>query len=141
VRPGTSSSQVAAWLWASPNTLMGWVLGLVVLGFGGRVQFVSGVAEFHGGALSRLVTSPPWRMRFSAITLGHVILGVSAEALARLRAHEHVHVRQYERWGPFFLPAYVLSSAWQLANGRSMYLGNHFERQAFAQDAENAPET
>ena len=138
MRPRASSGQIAAWLWASPNTLLGWALGLVVLSLGGRLQFVSGVAEFHGGALSRLARSLPPRMRFGAITLGHVILGVSSDALARLRTHEHVHVRQYERWGPFFLPAYALSSAWQLANGRGAYRSNHFERQAFAQEAAKA---
>jgi hypothetical protein len=26
------------------------------------------------------------------------------------RQHEHIHVRQCERWGPFFLPAYGVAS-------------------------------
>jgi hypothetical protein len=46
-----------------------------------------------------------------------------------LRKHEHVHVRQYERWGVLFIPAYVLSSLWQVLRGRSAYSANHFERQ------------
>jgi hypothetical protein len=49
-----------------------------------------------------------------------------------LRAHEQVHVRQYERWGPFFVPAYLASSLWQGLCGRHLYRDNHFERPAFA---------
>ncbi|MDO8964417.1 MAG: hypothetical protein Q7W30_08015 [Coriobacteriia bacterium] len=47
--------------------------------------------------------------------------------------HEHVHVRQYERWGPFFLPAYAISSLVQLARGGDPYRDNRFERQAYAE--------
>jgi hypothetical protein len=60
-----------------------------------------------------------------------VILGASDADLDAARGHEQVHVRQYERWGPFFLPAYLLSSVWQLAMGRRCYRDNYFERQAF----------
>ena len=35
-----------------------------------------------------------------------------AHALNSLRDHEQVHVAQYERWGVFFVPGYLLSSAW-----------------------------
>jgi hypothetical protein len=47
------------------------------------------------------------------------------------RSHEQVHVRQYEQWGPLFLPAYLASSLWQLACGRHCYRDNWFERQAY----------
>jgi hypothetical protein len=53
-----------------------------------------------------------------------VILGASEADLDAARGHEQVHVRQYERWGPFFLPAYLASSAWQLACGRRCYRDN-----------------
>ena len=43
-----------------------------------------------------------------------------------------MHVRQYERWGIFFLPAYALSSLWQLAHGRDWYRDNRFELRAYA---------
>ena len=46
-------------------------------------------------------------------------------------------MRQYERWGPFFLPAYLLSSLLQLLRGRHPYRENHFERQAYAAVAEH----
>jgi hypothetical protein len=114
--------RIAGYAWASPNTLIGIVAGLAVLPCGGTVRIVRGVAEFAAGI--------PLRVRFDAITFGHVIIGVSEAKLAAARDHEHVHVRQYEAWGPFFLLAYAASSAWQLVRGRSMYYDNYFERQA-----------
>ena len=62
------------------------------------------------------------------MTLGHVVLGRNARALEVTRAHERVHVRQYESWGPFFLPAYFLAGAYALAMGRHPYFDNRFER-------------
>ena len=124
--------RLAAYAWASPNTLLGLLAGLVVLALGGRVRVVRGVTEFSDGLLASWVADP---VRFNAITFGHVILGVSEAELAAARSHEHVHVRQYEAWGPFFLPAYAASSLWQLLRGRRMYRDNFFERQAYAADA------
>jgi hypothetical protein len=79
----------------------------------------------------------PGTFRFSAITFGHVILGLSEASLAAARSHEHVHVAQYEAWGPFFLFAYAASSAWQLVRGRRIYRDNFFERQAYAAQADS----
>ena len=42
-----------------------------------------------------------------AHTLGHTVLGQTDAALEIAREHELVHVRQYERWGPFMGPAYL----------------------------------
>ncbi len=105
-----------------------------MLATGGRVRVVQGTFEFCGGLLPAGLARLPQSCRFSAITLGHVILGVNSQCLDRLRAHEQVHVAQYGRWGPFFLPAYLLSSAWQLCCGRCPYRDNCFEKQAYAQD-------
>jgi len=118
--------------WAAPYTAVGLLLGVFILLFGGTWRSWRGTIEFGGGGCGRLLSRLPQRMRFSAMTLGHVILGVDGAALAELRPHEHVHVRQYERWGPLFLPAYVLSSLVQLLRGRHPYRENHFELQAFA---------
>ncbi len=71
-------------------------------------------------------------MPFAAMTFGHVILGVSHEELARLRAHELVHVRQYERLGVLFFAAYPLASLVAWARGGCPYLGNRFEVEAYA---------
>ena len=125
----------AAYAWASPNTLLGFLAGLVVLALGGKVRVVRGVAEFSGGLLASWVAGT---VRFSAITFGHVILGVSEADLAAARFHEHVHVRQYEAWGPFFLFAYAGSSLWQLLRGRRMHRDNFFERQAYAAEGKFA---
>ena len=53
-------------------------------------------------------------------------------ALDRSRAHERVHVRQCERWGPLFIPAYLLASAVLWCQGRDFYEENPFEREAYA---------
>ncbi|HEX9708166.1 MAG TPA: hypothetical protein VGA24_11065, partial [Steroidobacteraceae bacterium] len=87
--------------------------------------------EFSGGLIGNMFASRIIACRFRAITLGHVILGTDAAALSAAREHEHVHVGQYEQWGPFFLPAYLASSLWQLLLGRRCYRDNYFERQAF----------
>ena len=123
---------IARYLWAGPNTGLGLLLGALVLLFGGRWRRHLGVVEFFGGAAGAALARVPQPLGFSAMTLGHVILAVDRSALAQLRRHEHVHVRQYERWGPLFLPAYLLSSFLQLLRGRNPYRENHFERQAFA---------
>jgi hypothetical protein len=124
--------RTVAYAWASPNTLLGLIAGLAVLGFGGRARLVCGNLEFYGGRLGTLVSSAH-AYSFEAITFGHAILGVSAAQLEAARQHEHVHVAQYERWGPLFLPAYGASSLWQLVQGRHVYRDNFFERQAYAQ--------
>ena len=125
-------SRLIAYSWAAPNTLLGLATGLVMLCLGGRLRFVAGVAEFHGGWLGRIVARLPEQVGFGAMTLGHAILGIDQATLCVLRTHEHAHVRQYEQWGLFFLPAYALSSLWQVVNGRSAHASNFFERQAYA---------
>jgi hypothetical protein len=64
------------------------------------------------------------------LTFGHVVLAQDAQALECTRAHERVHVRQYERWGPLFIPAYAASSLWAFARGRHFYFHNAFEEEA-----------
>ena len=123
--------RVMSYAWASPNSLLGLIGGMAMLCFGGRVRRIRGSAEFSGGLIGSLLASPAVARPFRAITLGHVILGTDETALSTARQHEHVHVRQYELWGPFFLPAYLASSFWQLLCGRRCYRDNYFERQAF----------
>jgi hypothetical protein len=127
--------RVAGYVWAAPNTAIGLLGGVTMLCFGARLRFVRGVAEFSGGFLVELAHSFPSSMGFCAVTFGHVILGTSERELDFVRDHEHVHVKQYESWGPLFLPAYLGSSVWQLAKGRRAYRDNFFERQAFASES------
>lgn len=121
------------YLWAFPNTAVGLLLVLPALATGGRVQRVRGVVEIHGGLVAWLLRhAVPLKGGALALTLGHVVLGRSAETLARCRAHEHVHVRQAERWGLFFVPAYFASSLRAWLRGQDPYYDNVFEREAFA---------
>ena len=124
-----------AYVWTAPNTLVGLVVGLVMVACGAQLQRREGVVECHGGVFGRWLSALPHPFCFAAITLGHVILATDAQQLAASREHELVHVRQYERWGALFLPAYALSSAWQLVRGRRPYRDNVFEREAYAVDA------
>lgn len=121
--------RAAAYAWASPNSVLGLLAGLLVLLVGGRARRVSGTAEFYGGVLGGFICRHPGSLRLSVVTLGHVVLGASGPRLDALRAHERVHVRQYERWGPLFLPAYAISSLAQIARGGHWYRDNAFERQ------------
>ncbi len=126
-------ASIWAYLWASPNTLLGLALGLVGRLGGGRARPHEGILEIDGRALCwflRRAPLPPAGVE--ALTLGHVILGRSPRCLERCRAHELVHVRQYESWGPLFLPAYAMSSLWQWLRGRDPYRDNRFEREAYA---------
>lgn len=116
------------YLWASPGTFVGFALGALALPFGARWSRRQGVVEV---ALRPAVTrAAPRLLPISAITFGHVVLGRSAAELERLRAHEHAHVAQYERWGALFLLAYPLASALQLLRGRRPYHDNAFEAEA-----------
>jgi len=124
-------NRVAARAWALPYSIIGLLLTAAALVTGGRAARVGGVLESHGGAVSfmlrRLV---PLRGGASAMTLGHVVVGRDPGCLDRTRAHERVHVRQYEQWGPFFLPAYFTASLVAAARGRHYYRDNPFEREA-----------
>jgi hypothetical protein len=118
------------YLWAGPATVFGLALAAFALRRGG-VRVIDGTIEAHGPALrwalSRLVPIPGGA---AALTLGHVILARDLPSLEWTRAHERAHVLQYERWGPFFLPAYAVASLWAMARGGHAYFDNHFERAA-----------
>ncbi len=122
--------QFLRYLWASPTTLVGLVLAISLLKRG-RMALVDGVIEAHspllGLTLHRLT---PLAGGAAAITLGHVVIGRNAQVLEATRAHERVHVRQYEMWGPLFVPAYCLAGLWALTRGRHPYFDNRFERHA-----------
>ena len=125
-------NRVLRYLWAAPYTALGLVLGTLGVLAGGHWRIHRGVLEFFGGRIGKVLARMPRGLGFAAMTLGHVILAIDRSALVQLRDHEEVHVRQYERWGPLFVPAYLLSSLVQLLRGRNPYRENHFERQAYA---------
>jgi hypothetical protein len=122
-------------LWASPYTLFGLSIGLIGLCTGGGARRWDGVIEFHGGAvewlLNRLPIPGPGGA--TAITFGHAILGRTESSLDVVHDHEMVHVRQYQRWGPFLGPAYLSCSLVLWLKGDDPYRDNPFERQAYGQ--------
>jgi len=67
--------------------------------------------------------------RHRAMTLGHVVLCVD-DIDEGILEHELVHVRQWERWGFAFLPAYFIATLGALLQGRHLYRDNGFEVRA-----------
>ncbi len=118
-------------LWVLPGTVPGLLLGLLALTTGGSVHRRGRVLEFQGGLLPALLQRIPIRGGASAMTLGHTVLGCDQVQLDRCRDHELVHVRQFERWGPLFLPAYAACAVWLWLLRRDPYQDNPFEREAF----------
>jgi hypothetical protein len=135
--PDSKGLIVIRYAWAFPNTL----IGLFILAASirrARVQLVDGVIEAHGPAIAWLLRHAiPIAGGAAAITFGHVVLGCDAWSLMVTRAHERVHVRQCEVWGPAFIPAYLSAGLVALLSGSGAYHGNYFERQARQWDADS----
>ena len=117
--------------WAAPAS----AVGLALAGLGlwrGRISLVDGIVEAHGPALAWVLTHMvPLRGGAAAMTFGHVVIARDIKCLESSRAHERVHVRQYERWGPLFIPVYLAASLWAMLRRRHPYFGNPFEIEAF----------
>ena len=124
------AARYGRYVWASPTTAVGLAAAGLALLTGGRARRVGGVLEAHGGLASPLLR----RVGAAAMTLGHVVLAVDENAHDSCRDHERVHVRQCERWGPLFLPAYAAASLTALLRGGDYYRDNRFEREAYAAD-------
>ena len=126
-RPSRAVLRLVAYAWASPTSAVGLTAGVLTLCSGGRAQLRQGAIEFHGGFSD-------WFLRrcakAAAMTLGHVIIGRDVGCLDGCRDHEQAHVRQVERWGPAFIPAYLLASGIAWARGQHFYFDNWFERDA-----------
>jgi len=118
--------------WAAPATLVGLGVATLACACGATLRRVGGTLEVGGGRVGGAVARLPVVMRFDAITLGHVVVGRDHERLAELRAHERVHVAQYERWGPLFVPLYLASSLAARLRGGDPWRGNRFEIEACA---------
>lgn len=118
--------RLIVYAWAAPTTCVGLTAGMLTLATGGKVQRIRGTLEFYGGFSRRFAQ----RFGFAAMTLGHVIIGRDQACLESCREHEQAHVRQVERWGGAFIPAYLLASGWAWWRGGDYYLDNWFERDA-----------
>lgn len=121
----------AAVVWASPWSSVGIVLGVISLASGGSCRLRGRVLEFEGRFLRWLLGRAPLIGGASAMTLGHTVIARGSDELDCTRAHEFVHVQQYERWGPLFVPAYFAAAGYQWLRGRHPYWDNPFEREAY----------
>lgn len=122
------------YLWAGPTTLFGLLFAAATLLSGGQARIVTGVLEICGGASEfylRRIVGFALPGGASAMTLGHVVLARNPQLLEVTRNHERVHVRQCERWGPLFIPAYLLASLLAWMRCGHPYRDNFFEREAF----------
>lgn len=133
-------ARYVAYLWAAPCTLVGLLLACPIVILGARCHKVRGVLEVglapHRWSLTKKFQSRCVKhLPFSAITFGHVIIGLSQTDLDDLREHEHEHVRQYEQWGLLLFLAYPVSGAVQWLSGKHPYRDNFFEVQARRQEA------
>ena len=124
-------------LWASPYTLFGLLVGMIGLCTGGRARVRGNVIEFYGGAAKSFLQRLPGGQFTIAITFGHTILGQTDASLDIAREHELIHVRQYEIWGPFFGPAYMLCCLAMWLRGKNAWHDNPFERQAYRETGRN----
>ena len=123
--------RVLVYLWVVPVSFLGLLIALVARGSGGSLAIVDGVLEAAGGWPARIMRRGfPFSGAVSALTLGHVVIGISSGALHATRAHERVHVRQFERWGMLLLVAYPAAGVLAWLKGRHPYYDNHFEREA-----------
>lgn len=124
--------KASGYFWALPATMFGLALAALALPRG-RVRIVDGVVEAHGPWLRWALTAcVPLKGGAAAMTLGPVVIGRDEHALEVTRAHERVHVRQFERWGAFMLPAYLMASLYAAFRGGHYYFDNVFEREASA---------
>ena len=125
-------------VWASPISVLALVVATFNLMFGGQLRR-SGIAlEATGGAMPLLLKALGPKRSIAAITLGHVILARSDHEAARWRAHEHAHVRQYERWGVVFPLAYAAASLVAWSRVCDLYWDNAFEVEARAAEVKAA---
>ena len=127
------------YVWALPVTALGLVFVLPTLLTGGRVRVERGALEVYGG-FARFFLRNCLLIHASAMCLGHVILAQDRDSIDHCRDHEHVHVRQCERWGLLIVPAYILSSFFAWRRGENFYFDNMFEREAYGLDAQRAAE-
>ena len=128
MKPDLPPRRLLAYLWAAPVTLLGLLAGLLAYLLGATVKRRHGVIEIAGNSRTPVLRSIS--RQFEAITLGHVIVGRNHGTLTRWRSHEHVHVRQYERWGVLMPLLYLLASVWAWLTGKHFYWDNVFEVEA-----------
>ena len=123
-------------LWASPWTLFGLTIGIFCKPFSSHISIYHGTIGCYGAGVAWILRRMPIEGGASAMTLGHTILARDRSSLLATHPHELVHVRQYELWGPFFVPAYLLCGLWLWCRRKDAYWDNPFEKEAYKLDSE-----
>jgi hypothetical protein len=99
--PVPGLTRVAAYVWASPITLIGLIIGAAAAV---RPKLCEGVLLFpNAGGITGWVIR---RRNFAAGAFGHVIVCIE-DPSPSLLAHELLHTRQAERFGPLMAPVYL----------------------------------
>jgi hypothetical protein len=128
------------YLWPFPATAAGVIFVFLAWFSRGKVRIVNGVVEVHGGVVTVFLRDGLLVFgRAAARTMGHVVIGRDQECLDRCRRHEHVHVRQFERWGPLFPPMYLGASLVARLRHLDPYHDNVFEVEAMAAEETGEP--
>lgn len=117
-------------VWAFPYTLLG--LSIYWFPFLGTRNIIRyrGTIGVVGPGVEWILRLAPIPGGAAALTLGHTILATSEETYFATWEHEWIHVQQYERWGPLFVPAYLVAGLWQRMRGGDAYWDNPFEVEA-----------
>jgi len=119
--PRSRFGRLAASAWAGPLTVIGLLIALVA----GRPPVWDDELDCFVAAGMRGPTSRLLRLLGAdANTIGQIVLASPAEPSRILLAHESIHARQAERFGPLLLPTYLWLGA------RYGYRDNPFERAA-----------
>ena len=128
-------SRAIKYAWAFPATVLGLIMVMIACVSGGRCRLHTGVVEVWGGWVTWFLEKVvPLEGGAIAMTIGHVVIARSAADADRTRLHERIHVRQYERLGPVFIPLYFALSLRCWWRGQDAYYDNPFEREAYAVD-------
>src|SRR5947208_3186958 len=123
-----STARALIYLWAGPTTLLGLIVAALAALTRGRCEAREGILGVWGGFAKWFLSSRP--VRAKAMALGHVVLALDRRELEAHWTHEREHVRQAEKWGLVFIPAYLLASVWASLRGRHYYTDNWFEKDA-----------
>ena len=115
---------LSRYLWAGPNTVVGLAAAAASVCLP-RVRGSVALCHTDRGLAHWFLT----KRGYCAITLGHLII-MTPQASEGTLSHELIHVRQAERWGPLFLPAYLVAGALTRMRGKDPYWDNPFEMEA-----------
>ncbi len=123
--------QIARYLWVAPISVWFLPLALLAKWTGGGYALHTGVLEIWGGWVGRwLDRGIPFLGAVNAVTVGHIVAGVSPQHLRSSRVHERVHVEQFERWGCLFPCVYFIAGVRAQRRGGSFYWDNPYEIEA-----------